>query len=151
MTASATSHSPDVRQVNTAWDAFLGALRRARARASSDPSAKLSLSQYHLIRPLDDSPKLPVGELASAAAVSPPTATRMLDGLERDGIVTREHSHADRRCVEVTLTTHGRRLLRSERARVEAKREQLFAQLDPEERAQAERLLLRLAEAIEEL
>jgi DNA-binding MarR family transcriptional regulator len=42
-------------------------------------------------------------------------------------------------------------VLRSERARVEAKREELFAQLDPEERAQTERLLLRLAELIEEL
>jgi DNA-binding MarR family transcriptional regulator len=51
----------------------------------------------------------------------------------------------------VQLTPQGRRLLRSERARVEAKREALFAQLDPEERAQTERLLLRLADLIEEL
>jgi MarR family transcriptional regulator, organic hydroperoxide resistance regulator len=151
MTVSSTPQAPDVRQVNTAWDAFLGALRRARARASNDPRAKLSLSQYHLIRPLDDSRELPVGELAAAAAVSPPTATRMLDGLERDGIVTREHSHSDRRCVEIQLTPQGRRLLRSERARVEAKREELFAQLSPDERVQAEHLLQRLAELIEEL
>jgi DNA-binding MarR family transcriptional regulator len=151
MSPSATPPAPDVTQVNTAWDAFVGALRRARARVSNDPRAKLSLSQYHLIRPLDDSRELPVGELAAAAAVSAPTATRMLDGLERDGIVAREHSRADRRCVEVQLTPQGRRLLRSERARVEAKREELFAQLDPEERAQTERLLVRLAELIEEL
>ena len=151
MTVSSTPQAPDVRQVNTAWDAFLGALRRARARVSNDPRAKLSLSQYHLIRPLDDSRELPVGELAAAAAVSPPTATRMLDGLERDGIVTREHSHADRRCVVVELTPHGRRLVRSERARVEAKREELFLQLSPDERDQPEHLLRRLAELIEEL
>ncbi len=151
MTASSTTPAPDVRQVNTAWDAFLGALRRARARASSDPRAKLSLSQYHLIRPLDDSRELPVGELATAAAVSPPTATRMLDGLESQGIVTREHSRSDRRCVVVRLTPQGGRLLRSERARVEAKREELFAQLSPEEREQAEHLLQRLADLIEEL
>jgi DNA-binding MarR family transcriptional regulator len=151
MSARATLPAAEVAQVNTAWDAFLGALRRARARASNDPSAKLSLSQYHLLRPLDDARELPVGELATAAAVSAPTATRMLDGLERDGIVAREHSHSDRRCVVIALTAPGRRLLRSERARVEAKREALFAQLDAEERAQAERLLLRLAGLIEEL
>ena len=36
--------------------------------------------------------------------LAPPTATRMLDGLERESIVERRPSEEDRRCVTVELT-----------------------------------------------
>ena len=53
-------------------------------------NGELSLSQFHLLEPLRtaDAP-LGVGELAAAAEVSAPTATRMLATLERDGLIER--------------------------------------------------------------
>jgi MarR family transcriptional regulator, organic hydroperoxide resistance regulator len=133
------------------WVRFLGALRRARARASDDPEARLSLSQYLLVAPLLDADTRAVGELAADAGVASPTATRMLDALERDRIVRREAAPHDRRCTALRLTETGRRVAAAERERHRAKAAQLFEALDPAERAQAERLLGRLADLMDEL
>src|SRR5215210_3635474 len=88
------------------WARFLGALRRARTRLSDDPEARLTLAQYLLVAPLLDAPTRSVGELAANAGVASPTATRMLDGLEREGHVQRETAAHDRRCVELRLTSN---------------------------------------------
>ena len=133
------------------WRRFLAALRRARARVSEEPAARLSLAQYLLVAPLLDAPTRSVGELAADAGVASPTATRMLDGLERDGHVGREAAEHDRRCVALRLTPSGRRVVAAERARYRAKGAELFAALEPDERAQAARLLGRLADLMEEL
>src|SRR5829696_8056559 len=93
------------------WPRFLGALRRARARLSEDPVARLSLAQYLLVEPLLDAPTRSVGELAA----------------------------------------NGRRIAAAERARFQRKGAELFAALEPAERAQAARLLGRLADLMEEL
>ena len=53
--------------------------------------------------------------------------------------------------VSVRLTAKGRRLLDAKRELVAAKRRELFESMTPAERAQAEGLLARLAELIEEL
>ena len=133
------------------WPQFLASLRRARARLSEDPSARLTLAQYLLVVPLLDAPGRSVGELAAHAGVASPTATRMLDGLEREGHVRRVPAEHDRRSVELRLTPSGRRVAAAERARYQAKGAELFAALEPDEREQAARLLGRLAELMEEL
>ena len=47
-------------------------------------------------------------ELAVEAGVTASTATRILDALERRGIIMRTRSAEDRRAVTVTLTDFGR-------------------------------------------
>jgi DNA-binding MarR family transcriptional regulator len=62
-----------------------------------------------------------VGELAEAEQVEPPTMTRLVDGMERDGYVARRPDPQDRRAVIVRATAKGVRALRKGRAqRVEA-------------------------------
>jgi DNA-binding MarR family transcriptional regulator len=58
-----------------------------------------------------------VGELAEAEQVEPPTMTRLVDGMERDGLVEREPDPDDRRAVVVRATAKGVRTLRRGRAR----------------------------------
>jgi DNA-binding MarR family transcriptional regulator len=117
------------------------------------PSAPtgLTLAQFHLLTPLCEVRELPVGEIALAAGIATPTATRMLDGLTRAGTVTREHSSADRRVVKVRLTAKGRRLVRAKLETVSTKRRSIYDSLSAREREQAVALLKRLAAAIEEL
>lgn len=134
-----------------AWEQFAAAVRRARSRVADQPGAGLTPSQFRLLAALEDAPSLTVGELARAAGVSSPTATKMLDGLEQDGIVKRERDVEDRRRMAVRPTAKGRRALAKAGARVAGARERIYEQLTPDERAQAERLLPRLAEAIEQL
>jgi DNA-binding MarR family transcriptional regulator len=136
----------------TAWDEFFAAVRRARGRAAArDRDGELTLSQHNLLSALHHHPRLPVGEVALAAGVAPPTATRMLGHLERTGIVRREPSTDDRRVVTVSLTARGRRLLARKRAAVTEKRRLFYESLSVAEREQSERVLRSLAELIEQL
>jgi DNA-binding MarR family transcriptional regulator len=133
------------------WDGFFAAVRRARGRAARDPRLGLSLAQYNVIGPLEDAGELPVGEIAAAAEIATPTATRMLDALVRDGVVERRASTVDRRIVTVSLTGKGRRLVREKRKVVAEKRQRAYESLSPRERRDAAALLGRLAEVIEDL
>jgi MarR family transcriptional regulator, organic hydroperoxide resistance regulator len=128
---------------------FLRATRRMRGRFGDE--GELSLSQYHLLEPLLDDERLATCELALAAGVSPPTATRMLSGLAREGLVERMACESDRRVVHVVLTERGRERVLAKRARGDARRAAIFASLSPGERREAARLLERLATAVEEL
>jgi DNA-binding MarR family transcriptional regulator len=58
-----------------------------------------------------------LGDLAEIEMVRPPTMTRIVDGLEKAGLVERKHSAVDRRKVELLATPRGRRLLEAGRAR----------------------------------
>ena len=82
--------------------------------------------------------------------MAPPTATRMLDGLDRDGLVTRSPSATDRRCVTVELTADGRRALAYTQAALAERRTRIAASLTEEERERAAVLLKRLAVVVED-
>ena len=134
-----------------ALEDFFRATRRARARLRPGEEP-LSISQYHLLEPLASADGArAAGELALAAGVTPPTATRMLDGLERGGLIRRERARHDRRCVHVELTEEGRRAVDEKRGRLDARRAEIFASLEPDERAAAAALLRRLGAVIEGL
>jgi DNA-binding MarR family transcriptional regulator len=142
----------DLETFASAWEAFFRAMRRARARMPEGPSpGDLTISQYLLLEPLAESSPRAVGELAEAAGVSGPTATRLLDGLVRAGLVERRPSERDRRTVEISLTRDGRKAMASTREWVNAGRRRIFEALSPSERAQAERLLRRLTEIVSDV
>lgn len=136
-------------RLNDAWERFIAAVRRTRARTGGLADG-LTLSQYELVRPLTSGPQ-PVGRLAERVGVAPATATQILDGLERDGMVERSRTAADRRTVIIELTGTGRRAVERKRRGLVSQRRRLFENLAPEERGQAERVLRHLAEIMEEL
>jgi DNA-binding MarR family transcriptional regulator len=135
---------------STAWEHFFRTTRRLRAKAGGRIAGELTLPQYHLLEPLRDTAELSVGELADRAGVAPPTATRMLDCLARDGFVERRHSETDRRSVLVRLTSNGEVAVAKAHDVIEAWRRQVFEALDPEEREPAARLLARLSQIMEQ-
>jgi MarR family transcriptional regulator, organic hydroperoxide resistance regulator len=137
-------------QFTAAWETFFRTTRRLRSRAGKQPLEALSLPQYHLLEALRDADDLTVGVLAEAAGIAPPTATRMLDCLARDGYLTRRHSEEDRRAVLIALTPSGRVAVEAAHERVSAWRRRVFESLEPEEREQAAALLTRLSQAMEE-
>jgi DNA-binding MarR family transcriptional regulator len=146
----AVTASADVDAFVAAFDDFVRAAKRARARVQPDDT--LSPSQYDLLSPLlvaGDAPGL--RELARAAGVSAPTATRMIDGLQARGLVAREPSAQDRRAVRLSLTDAGSAAVEAHRERLLARRRALFEHLAPSERRAAARVLQRLAAAYEEL
>src|SRR3954453_9379244 len=121
-----------------AFAAALDDFRRAsgRARGPLARGADLSLSQSHRLEPLLDADEaLGVGELACAAGVSAPTATRMLSGLERAALVERRACPRDRGVAGVALTPEGAERMTRKRERIRMRHEELFGSLEPGERA----------------
>jgi DNA-binding MarR family transcriptional regulator len=78
--------------------------------------------------------RVTIGQLAQAEQVSAPTMTRLVVGLERDGLVRREDDPHDGRVVWLKATAKGTRILHGgRRRRVQALAADL-ATLDPAER-----------------
>ncbi|HWH96455.1 MAG TPA: MarR family transcriptional regulator [Baekduia sp.] len=146
-----TATDPQLAAFAAAFDDFVRAAKRARVRV--EPDAALTTSQYDLLSPLVDGQDTQLGlrELARAAGVSAPTATRMIDGLEARGMVTRERAVDDKRAVHIALTDAGAAAVAERRERMHARRRALFDQLSPSERRAAARVLARLAAAYEEV
>jgi DNA-binding MarR family transcriptional regulator len=134
-----------------AFDSFARAVRRARGATAPVDGHGLTLSQYGLLQPLADGGTARVRALAEQAGIAPSTATRILDVLERRGIVCRERHDGDRRAVEVTMTELGVDVLGREDEWLRGKRLDYFAGLTPDERELAPGLLRGMAGLIDEL
>jgi DNA-binding MarR family transcriptional regulator len=136
-----------------AFDAFAQAVRRARGTTAqqSGPNTTLTLSQYALLQALATRDEARVSDLADEAGVTASTATRILDALERRGIIQRERSAHDRRGVTVTLTDSGRDALGHQDGWLRGRQRAFYASLPEVERELAPDLLTRLAALIDEL
>jgi DNA-binding MarR family transcriptional regulator len=142
---------PPADEFTEAWETFFRATRRARGRSAGPlDGTRLTLSQYQLLEALRAAPRLPVSELAASAGVAPPTATRMLDALVRDGLAERTPCTDDRRVVHIALTDPGHEAVAEAAERVAAGRARVRDQLTPAEQEQAATLLRRLAGIVEE-
>ena len=133
-----------------AWTAFFAAYRRARGRVAAQPDGELTLSQHQVLMALDENEEMRVGELAIAAGIAAPTATRMLDRLEQDGFIARRNAAGDRRAVAVSLTAAGEEMLARKRDAVTDKILRVYEALEPSQREFASPVLHAMAEAIGE-
>jgi len=79
--------------------------------------AGVSPHQVSLLVAIKRSPGVTVGELASDERVSTAAMSKRVSRLERNGLVARTPSEADRRRVGLTLTEEGQRVLRRVRSR----------------------------------
>ncbi|HEY2834569.1 MAG TPA: MarR family transcriptional regulator [Sporichthyaceae bacterium] len=134
-----------------AWDHFDVALRQARGRAVHATLDGLTHSQFRLLTALSRTSDVRCVQLAEQLGVTAPTVTRMLTGLEKQGMVERARTVDDRRGVSIRLTAAGREALLAKEAVITAKRQELYDSLTPAERSQAERLFRRLAEQLDVL
>ena len=85
-----------------------------------------------------------IGELAQIEQVEPPTMTRRVDAMQRDGLVHREPDPDDRRAVVLRATAKGRRTVERDRAHRVAMLAASVRELSPAQRAS-------LAEGLETL
>jgi DNA-binding MarR family transcriptional regulator len=88
-----------------------------------------------------------LGEMARMEQVTPPTMTRMVASLERDGLVKRQTDASDKRVIWVEATAKGRRLIEQGRMARVAFLEQHVADLPAEDR----RALARASELMHQI
>src|SRR5919199_6407368 len=88
-----------------------------RLRQMRDDSLGLNANQLSAMAVLLNNGDLPMGELAAQEKVQPPSMTRIVNGLEERGLVTRQPDPHDRRSARVSLTESGREILLANRER----------------------------------
>jgi DNA-binding MarR family transcriptional regulator len=120
-------------------------LRRLRVE---DEALGISAPRLSALSVLVFTGPMRIGELARTEQVEPPTMTRLVDGLERDGYVARAADPDDARAVRVMATARGREALaEGRRRRVEAFTE-LLSTLPRRELAQLARGVAALERAL---
>ena len=90
---------------------------------------------------------LSLRDLAAAEGVTPPTMTRLVDGLEADGLVMRRDDPSDGRAIRIRATAKGTKLLMNARAQRVAVLTDRVARLS----AGDQEILGRAAEVIERI
>src|SRR6202167_1725083 len=72
----------------------------------------LSSTQYNVLRILRGAPEgLPCGEIANRMITRDPDVTRLLDRLEKRGLISRCREASDRRTVKAQISAEGLKLL----------------------------------------
>src|SRR5712672_1921079 len=95
--------------------AFLDLLRTtdmlSRGLISVLKTEELSATQYNVLRILRGAPEgLPCGEIASRMITRDPDITRLLDRMEKRGLISRSRESRDRRLVLARITPEGLKL-----------------------------------------
>ncbi len=126
------------------------ALRLIRRLRAHDLALGLSPPRLSALSILAHEGPLPIGALAEAEEVAAPTMTRLVDGLERQGLVRRGADPSDARGVLVTATPKGRKLLTSARSRRVRELALELAKLPAEELAVLRRGAELIAEVVRE-
>jgi DNA-binding MarR family transcriptional regulator len=98
-------------EVKDALLAYVDALALAEPiQARLWQEAEITLTQLSVLRELRAGPQN-AGHLGDRVGLSPPSMSRLLDRLERHGLVSRHRTSEDRRVVEVHLEPKAERLL----------------------------------------
>jgi len=116
----------------------LARLMRQQTDTGLSPTLLAALATVEAAGPLT------LGELACREQVAPPTITKAVSGLEKQGLLSRTVDPADRRVARVEITPAGRKLLERARTRKNAWLDRRLGALRPED-------LHRLLDAIEAL
>jgi DNA-binding MarR family transcriptional regulator len=107
--------------------------------------------QLVVLKMLEPVGKLSLSDLSGRIRAKNSTVTGIIDRMERDGLVTRRRSDADRRVVHIELTAKGRKLA----AETEVAPMQIFravlGELSPRDSTELRRILTRLARRVRDI
>ena len=106
------------------------AIHLLRSLRRQDDASGLSAARLSALSVVVFGGPVTITQLASAEQVSVPTVTRMLAGLERDGLLKRERDASDRRVTWIRPTPKGSRILVEGRRRRIAALASELAELD---------------------
>ena len=124
--------------------------RRQRAMLAHLHSCIHSPAQLHVLGVLRDAGPIAVSTLASRLAISPPSASAMVDRMVDSGLVGRARSEEDRRMVTVWVTPEGEAALEEATGGRRGMLQRVLGQLDATELDDTIRVLNRLERALAE-
>lgn len=112
-----TSRKPEARAEALADQLHSSAIHLLRQLRREDDASGLSAPRLSALSVVVFGGPLTLGQLAAAEQVKPPTMTRLVTGLEKDGLVQRTGDARDRRLTRIRSTAKGRNVLAAGRAR----------------------------------
>jgi DNA-binding MarR family transcriptional regulator len=142
-----SAQSSGVRAFAALLRAYASSTRRLNAQLTADHG--LTINDYEVLLRLSRAPeqRLRRVDLAEQVLLTASGITRLLDGLERAGLVERASCASDRRVVYAVLTDAGRGKLRAASASHLAQVDELFSErLDEDELESVAELLRKLGE-----
>src|ERR1700742_2589957 len=96
-----------------------------------------------------DNPGMRQRTLAELLMVREPNMTRMIQGLQASGLISREIDKTDRRAFHLVLTDKGRALMQSVQNRLDTLEERLLGGLDAQERLKLRDYLDRILDRVD--
>jgi DNA-binding MarR family transcriptional regulator len=105
----------------------------------------LSIPQFRTLGRLDREPGSSLNDIADFLGLTPPAASRLVDGLVARGLVTRSLDPGDRRRLMLRVTPAGATLLDQASAAARAHLADLLSALTPDEQARVAEALAQLA------
>jgi DNA-binding MarR family transcriptional regulator len=84
-------------------------MRVLRAQVRSESNPDLSMPQFRALAFVGRNAGAMLSDVATSLALTPPAASKLVDGLFTAGLLARETGSEDRRCVALKLTPAGRR------------------------------------------
>jgi len=93
------------------------AIHLLRQLRKEDDASGLSAPRLSALSVVVFGGPLTLGQLARAEQVKPPTMTRIVTGLEKEGLVKRKGDRGDRRLTRIAATAKGQKVLFAGRAR----------------------------------
>jgi DNA-binding MarR family transcriptional regulator len=131
------------------WRSFLRTHAHIMRRLEQDLAGQspISLACYDVLVQLTEAPgdRLRMSELADAVLLSRSGLTRLVDRMQRDGLVTREPDPDDARGLYTVLTEQGRNVLReASHVHLAGVQELFVARLSPQELDDLHRTMVRL-------
>ncbi|WP_036456288.1 MarR family winged helix-turn-helix transcriptional regulator [Mycobacterium sp. TKK-01-0059] len=117
-------------------DAIAGALEQSTLLVIRQllDRREMSLTASDVLLRLDTDGPARLSTLATAAALSQPSMTQLVQRFERRGLVTRTSDPSDRRAVLITITDTGSEMVRQRRRFVRHQLSELVTRLQPDER-----------------
>jgi DNA-binding MarR family transcriptional regulator len=119
-----------------------------RSLASETGCCGVTLPQCHLLLEVEEKGETGVTELAAALELDKSTLSRAVDGLWREGLVSRETDPTNRRRQVVTLTPDGRKKALSINSRCDDFYARLFKAIPAEKRVMIRECVALLADAM---
>ncbi|MGW5876229.1 MarR family winged helix-turn-helix transcriptional regulator [Nocardiopsis terrae] len=148
----AEPEAAELEEFQRVWTELINAALHARSRGGHGHrgAGDLTLTQSLLMEAVRGMDGPSVGAVAHIVGVSSPSATRMIQQLERKGMVVRRRSERDERSTVVTITAEGERALAERRSYMECKQRQVFDAIRPSLRPVVLDVLRDLRQAIED-
>jgi DNA-binding MarR family transcriptional regulator len=115
------------------------AIHLLRQLRKEDDASGLSAPRLSALSVVVFGGPLTLGELARAEQVKPPTMTRIVTGLEKEGLVKRKGDSRDRRLTHIEATSKGQKVLAAGRTRRVKKLASAMSRMEKKELAELRR------------